>query len=148
MYLNKHIFVGAPYEYRKVTGTIKLKTNGEQIKINTKKVLTIVERSMYWRKANHIHNWFVKNVKDGIDDCKEYYVTMEQLKDLLEVCQKVMDDRSQAALLLPTQEGFFFGSTDYDEDYFADIEYTIRMLSTVTSEDVSKQVDYYYSSSW
>jgi len=22
----------------------------------------------HWRKANHIHDWFVKNVKGGVDD--------------------------------------------------------------------------------
>ena len=33
--------------------------------------------------------------------------------------------------MLPTEEGFFFGGTDYDEYYLADIEDTIPMLQKV-----------------
>ena len=28
----------------------------------------------YWRKANAIHSWFVKNVQYGQDDCRIYNV--------------------------------------------------------------------------
>lgn len=47
----------------------------------------------YWRKANQIHNWFVKNVQNGIDDC-EYHseVTKELLKELLATCQVVLNN--------------------------------------------------------
>lgn len=31
----------------------------------------------YWRKANHIHNWFIKNVQNGKDDCSVYEVSRE-----------------------------------------------------------------------
>jgi hypothetical protein len=34
----------------------------------------------YWRKANHIHNWFVKNVQNAEDDCRDYYVSRENLE--------------------------------------------------------------------
>ncbi len=34
----------------------------------------------YWRKANQIHNWFVKNVQGGVDDCGYYGVTKEKLE--------------------------------------------------------------------
>ena len=32
------------------------------------------EASIYWRKANAIHGWFVKNAQQGIDDCRTYSV--------------------------------------------------------------------------
>lgn len=44
----------------------------------------------YWRKANQIHNWFVKNVQNGVDNCEYYIVSKEQLGDLLSTCQKVL----------------------------------------------------------
>lgn len=44
----------------------------------------------YWRKANAIHKWFVDNVQDGKDDCKTYYVDREQLRELRELCKKVL----------------------------------------------------------
>lgn len=53
---------------------------------------TIFEQIGYWRKANHIHNWFVKNVQDGIDECDTYEVTKEQLEDLLSVCKEVLNN--------------------------------------------------------
>ena len=55
---------------------------------NLKSVIIDIEVG-YWRKANHIHKWFVNNVQDGKDDCGEYYVSEEDLKKLLELCKKV-----------------------------------------------------------
>lgn len=53
---------------------------------------TIFEQVGYWRKANHIHKWFVDNVQNGVDECDTYEVTKEQLEDLLNVCRKVLDN--------------------------------------------------------
>lgn len=51
----------------------------------------IMEQVGYWRKANQIHNWFVENIQDGIDDC-DYHreITEDDLLDLLDVCQTVL----------------------------------------------------------
>lgn len=46
----------------------------------------------YWRKANQIHNWFVKNVQGGNDDCGEYKVTVDQLESLLDLCHVTLDN--------------------------------------------------------
>jgi hypothetical protein len=43
----------------------------------------------YWRKANQIHNWFVQNCQDGIDECKESYVSRSHLEELLKICEEV-----------------------------------------------------------
>jgi hypothetical protein len=43
---------------------------------------------VYWRKANMIHNWFVKNVQNGKDDCGEYPVTRDNIVQLFELCIK------------------------------------------------------------
>lgn len=61
---------------------------------------------------------------------------------------KVIIDTSIAEELLPTQEGFFFGSTDYDQWYMEDIEYTISQLEKIlVSTDFDKEI-VYYQSSW
>lgn len=86
--------------------------------------LTIGVKVMYWRKANAIHNWFVQNVQDGEDNCREYEVGREQLAELRELCDRVLKDHSLASDLLPTQAGFFFGGTEFDEWYFASLEET------------------------
>lgn len=44
----------------------------------------------YWRKANAIHNWFVENVQNGDDNCDDYYVDTDKLKELKEICEKII----------------------------------------------------------
>ena len=85
-----------------------------------KKVSYIELDVMYWRKANQIHKWFVDNVQDGNDDCGYYNFDKDLLDDLYSDCKKVLLDNSLTNELLPTQEGFFFGSYDYDEYYYQD----------------------------
>ena len=52
---------------------------------------SIREEIGYWRKANHIHGWFVNHVQDWEDDCEFHReVTEEDLKDLMADCEKVL----------------------------------------------------------
>lgn len=90
MYLTKKVYVGAEYEHRKVTGKVEIFVDGKPLQVNFKNITYIEERAAYWRKANAIHKWFVDNVQDGEDDCKEYYVSREQLQELVKVCQLVV----------------------------------------------------------
>lgn len=87
--------------------------------------------AMYWCKTNAIHKWFVDNVQGGNDDCGYYYVDMEQLHELRDTCQKVLDDHSLAEVLLPTQAGFFFGSTEFDEWYWIDLARTVEEIDRI-----------------
>ena len=99
-----------------------------------------------WRKANAIHAYFVDNCQNGEDDCRESYVDREKLVELLDLCKQVIADHSKADELLPTSEGFFFGSTEYDEWYFQDLADTVEILETcLTMEDCW---EFYYQSSW
>lgn len=146
MYLSKRVYVGANYEHNNVQGEINLTSGKENkpIAVNLKRVSAIIEIVAYWRKDNHIHRWFVENVQDGEDDCKEYYVEQELLGDLVSLCEKVLSNKEQASELLPTSEGFFFGNTQYNEYYFESLQYTIDMLKPLLKEEG----DFYYDSSW
>lgn len=54
---------------------------------------SIIEQVGYWRKCNAIHNWFVKNVQDGIDDCNYHHeATEDKLEELLKTCYKVLEN--------------------------------------------------------
>lgn len=101
-----------------------------------------------WRKANQIHDWFVRNVQGGEDDCKRYRVDLNQLRDLVELCKKVLAHRDQAGELLPPQAGFFFGSTEIDEYYFEDLMDTIEKLEPFITDSSWEMWDFYYQSSW
>lgn len=101
----------------------------------------------YWRKANHIHNWFVQNVQGGVDECQEVEVTREKMEELLNECKAVVVNPKEGPKHLPTQSGFFFGSTEYDEYYMEDIKNTIEILESEL-QDPDDGTKYYYQSSW
>lgn len=144
MYLEKEIYVGANYAHRKVKGDINITVgeNNDPIDVDLSKISTIRERAAYWRKANQIHAWFVKNVQSGEDDCRDYWVSTEHLEKLVDTCKKVIKDNSLAQKLLPTQNGFFFGSDEYGDYYFECLKDTVEQLENIDDGD------YYYSSSW
>jgi hypothetical protein len=101
----------------------------------------------YWRKANAIHKWFVDNVQDGEDKCRPHSVARDQLVALRDTCQQVLANKKLAGELLPAQEGFFFGGTDYDEWYFKDLERTVEIIDSALTLDEG-QWDFEYRSSW
>lgn len=72
--------------------------------------------------------------KDGWEDILEDGMTVLNP----EVCEE----------LLPTQCGFFFGSTDYDEYYLDNIKETVSILTKVLEETDFDEYKIYYSSSW
>lgn len=133
----------------------------------------------YWRKANAVHQWFVENCQNGVDDCGSYQVDKSDIEDLLEICNtikpsitliekeaevvigynregqikekrkiKYIEDSSICEELLPTQSGFFFGGTDYDEWYVQDIDETIEILEKVLTETDFENEIVFYQSSW
>jgi len=56
-----------------------------------------------------------------------------------------MKNPEKAEELLPVTDGFFFGSQEYDEWYFNDIQETIEIIDWALKRDF----DYFaYQSSW
>jgi hypothetical protein len=91
MYLDKKIYCG----YGNNEGKVHVDIPG----VNEKDIKYIIERVGYWRKANQIHTWFVDNVQDGVDECQDADVTIEQLTELRDLCQQIVD----VARLVPGQ---------------------------------------------
>ena len=146
MYLEKRTYVRQwDFQKQEEQYNVEVTKGGEPANIKSERVTHICEELGYWRKANQIHNWFVQNVQDGVDNCGEYAVSKADLQSLLDICLAVKLDHSQAEELLPSASGFFFGNTDYDEFYYTDIEHTIVILKEALSDT---NADYYYSSSW
>lgn len=121
----------------------ELTPNKSSIGLQVKSVLVEVA---YWRKANQIHNWFVREIQDGEDDCGDYYVDRHEMLHLIKTCQKVLDDHGLAEKLLPCISGFFFGGIDYDEYYFMDLENTVSMLQDALK--LPSEWEFFYTSSW
>lgn len=154
MYLTKTTYV-KNWDYMKESEKSYVTVKGANEKhIKRERVQYIEEQLMYWRKANQIHQWFVKNIQGGEDDCNEYTVTVEELKQLMDVCYEVITDNSKAEELLPTNRGFFFGGYDYDEYYFTQVTNTYKILKELIEEleEHSKQINknawIQYRASW
>ena len=110
-----------------------------------RRVKEISVEAMYWRKANQIHDWFVENVQDGMDECKPHHVSREDLESLLKDCRAALYHKDSN--ILPPAEGFFFGSTEIDDDYWDDIERTAREIEAVLTE-LDDTWEFEYCSSW
>lgn len=111
------------------------------------------------------------------DTCKEVLDSTELIDAMIENGRHLTDngwepimqrgqmlaDPSKAQELLPTNEGFFFGGTDYDQWYWWDLQFTVEKLGkllenlrpsdesawhTVHKDEPDWYVKFYYSSSW
>ena len=102
---------------------------------------------IYWRKMNAIHNWFVENGRmltdngklvkaDSNFNCGEIPVDKTMLTDLLYDINTVITNHQSASKVLPTVEGFFFGSTKYDDSYYDELKRTAERINELLHEDL------------
>ena len=113
-----------------------------------------------WRKANAIHKFFVDNCQEGNDNCQRHYVSESDLENLLEIINQILEIKTPVARemkaeeLLPTDiEGCFFGSKEYDDWYYKDLEDTKKTLEKVFEYEENAEAgkcfdSFYYQSSW
>lgn len=143
-------YIGAQWEHRKVVGEINLTEYEDKkpIEIDLKRISQIEYAEITWRKANHFHIWFVENVQNGEDECRDHYLDEEKIKELQDLCKTILVDHSKAEELLPTKSGFFFGGTDYDEWYFKSLKRAVAEIDQMLERRKNLCVDYYYWSSW
>lgn len=113
--------------------------------------ITLEATVAQWRKANQIHKWFVGRCQGGHDDCQTSYVSRDDITDLIMLCKNVLANKelgeSYASQYLPTESGFFFGGTAYDQYYYQDLEDTIKMLQPLLGDEYQK-CSFTYHASW
>lgn len=158
MYLTTNKYVGAwehsnkneKEAYKKILEVIGMKG----VTCESSPHLMVEVTVGYWRKANSIHNWFVENCQDGIDECQKSDVSREQLQLLKETCEKVLESRGTEKEketvedFLPPTAGFFFGSTEVNEWYWQDVEHTISLINDLLNNPVLKDSYFIYQASW
>ena len=79
----------------------------------------------YFRTVNFLVQYF-SDLGFAVEHQTPFYITKDQVTELRNRCQIVLDNHDKAEELLPTMNGFFFGSTDYDEYYFGDVKQVLK----------------------
>ena len=84
----------------------------------------------YFRKVNCIYRYFADRLEDEV--CEVY---KSDITEIISRATRILAERDNALAeeLLPTQSGFFFGSTDYDNWYFGDVEDCKRQMEKLLS---------------
>lgn len=112
----------------------------------------IAEECGYFRKVNFLLPYFGYE-----ENCEDNEISKGELENLVVACSKVLtaydkrdeepDDEDDAEpwediadCYLPTESGFFFGSTDYDEWYISDVreakEWAEKLLDKLDEDDI------------
>ena len=107
----------------------------------------------YWRKANSMHNWILKETGTSPDfnaGDNGIELTKDMLVKFVEQAETVLRDRSDetSAKLIPSCSGFFFGDTAYDEWYYKDIEDTAEKFKQLISTFDFESYELVYSCWW
>lgn len=112
--------------------------------------VVVTTTAIYWRKVNSIHKWFVDKCADGVDECQPIYVDRSKLLALRDQVDMVIRSKNEAVAQewLPTESGFFFGSTAYNEWYWSDLKFTLKELNRVLKETEDEPISFIYQASW
>jgi hypothetical protein len=101
------------------------------------------ESDVYFRKVNFVYRYFANKL---VDEC--CFADKSDIEELISRCDKVLADHSLAEELLPTTSGFFFGSTDYDEWYFKDVEDCKKQMTNLLSKYNEETDVIFFVMSW
>lgn len=177
MYLYRKTYVDSYGDNKRYDISIEPKTEKGR-NFDTSKITYITEEIAYWRKQNAIHKFFVDECGGGVDECQPIYVDISKLQELVDRCHKILNDKDNivtkeevfkdwngedrievvkylkdptlANELLPTQSGFFFGSTSYDDWYLLGLQNTIDAIEPILKDEKNQNTDtsFYYEASW
>jgi len=88
----------------------------------------------YFRKVNFLIPFFEGFFNTEIENLEDLELTKESVEELRDRCERVLNDRTLAKDLLPTQGGFFFGSINYDKYYYDDVVDVLNNCVTLLQE--------------
>lgn len=77
----------------------------------------------YFRKVNFFYHYFAEKLIG-----ETAWIEREDLVDIIDRCENVLKDHTLGPTLLPTQSGFFFGSTEYDDWYYDEVKDCLKQM--------------------
>ena len=84
----------------------------------------IWEELLYFRKVNLLIPFF--GYKENMSDM---IIPKEKVEQLVDSCKKVLNGDGDAEDLLPTEGGFFFGRTEYDDLYTQRVMFVLKSFN-------------------
>lgn len=90
----------------------------------------------YFRKVNFLVTFFEDRGYE-VENLRGISISEEDANELLRRCNEVLNDHSKAPELLPTQSGFFFGGTEYDDYYFDDVKEVKKYVENTLLPEMS-----------
>jgi hypothetical protein len=107
------------------------------------KIKNIIVELGYWRKHPDLHGFIVEMFADGKDECQEIELDVDQMRMIIEA---IRENR------LPHTTGFFFGSSENDEEQkneaIASFERAIAWLEDGKGKDATEWRSVSYRASW
>jgi hypothetical protein len=107
-----------------------------------------------WRKVNQVHGFFIKECNEGVDNCKDVWVSPDKLRTLRATIEFLLENKDSEDILskiednLPLADGFFFGSREIDDYYWYGLENTIPILNKAITLAEDEDCEIYYLASW
>lgn len=103
----------------------------------------VSHEDMYYRKVNCLYAYF----NDRLEN-EQCLVTLDDCKKIIKYAKTILETRDTdiAEKLLPTQSGFFFGSTEYNRYYFADVKDVLEQFSEYIDDWTDDTIGWVYFS--
>ena len=98
----------------------------------------------YFRKVNFLFEFFSGSLNEEETTA---VITRGGMEELIEKCEFVLNNRDKASEILPTCDGFFFGSLDYDDYYFESVAKVLLSFQVILenySDDYLYIIDFSY----
>ena len=99
----------------------------------------------YYRKFNALQGYFERH--DGLESGGRIHIDAERADEIYRLLNEVCIQPDRASELLPTQSGFFYGSTEYDQLYFSDVQFAEKDFYHAKYIDYDRY-DLYFTSNW
>lgn len=110
------------------------------IKLSDESIL----KDYYFRKVNCLQNYFEK--KYDVQNCVPQLISINDITHINNVVKEILKDKNveKAKELFPIVEGFFYGSTKYDEGYFENLQDIQNVTDEILNTNL-EEIDIYYN---
>jgi len=98
--------------------------------------VTISKCIGYWRKANAIHGWFVRELADGVDECQRISVAREDLINLRNDCVNALAKRNEAVETTALNTHVINSTGDNEDDVVRSIMKSMQEESSKSSKTI------------